>query len=388
MRILILPSWYPTPENPGSGVFFRDQAEALAEAGHDVTVMYIQLYSIKNVIGHVSKEPQFKEINGVKTYYYYACSYGADRRMRVCERVREVFPKAIKSLMDKEGNFDIVHAHSFRAAGYAAVVNKRLLGCPVIVTEHISSIGNDEITSLEKKHLKTTVEGANLFVCVSENLKTIVKEKTGTNKKILVIPNILPSVFSEAIAEEEEIKSDKLRFIAVGSLREIKRYDFMINAFADVFSNCRDVELRICGDGPARDKLKKLIEALSLEDKVKLLGYQSREDVRKQMLMSHVMLQASKSETFGVVLIEAMACGLPVIGTRNGGSNEVLEAYGANAVDVDDYDAYCEAIKEIAHTFKSYNRKLIRNNTLYKYGKKSIVELLEEAYKEALTFGK
>lgn len=383
MNILIIPSWYPDEKNPETGCFFRDQAKTLVDKGHAVTVLRISVDSIADCLKHgYIRKVKYINDEGIATYYISVCAFGTAHLGHLFYKLQErVAKRAIRCLQKRGICFDVIHAHSFRNGGYLACKCKRIVNCPVIVTEHLSTIENNKLTSIEQDNLKYTVNNADRFICVSDHLRTVVKEKTNTNKEIIVIPNMLSKLF---YFDNTVLKYEKFTFIAAGALRAIKQYDLMIRAFSKAFNGKMGIQLLICGEGDERGNLEKIISNYNLNDFVFLIGHQSRSDLSEKMKRSHAFVQSSKSETFGVAQIEAMASGLPVIGTLNGGSNELLNTYGATAVAVGNVDEMASAMQQVYESYSKYDCGLIAKNAINKYGRFEIINAIESVYTSAI----
>ena len=141
-------------------------------------------------------------------------------------------------------------------------------------------------------------------------------------KKMVKIPN--PVILHNASYTDREWEYGNHTVICVGRHVEFKQQDIAIKAFSRVAELVEDAKLIICGEGPQKRYLEKLIKALHLQDKVYLLGFQS--DITYYYEHSKVFLLTSDNEPFGNVVVEAMAAGVPVISLNSpGGPPEILD---------------------------------------------------------------
>ena len=140
----------------------------------------------------------------------------------------------------------------------------------------------------------------------------------------------------------------------------------------------KDAYLVIAGAGEERKNLEKLIASLGLEKKVSLFGKANREEVRVLMQQANSFVLSSKIETFGVVLIEAMACGIPVVSTKCGGPNKIVDADTGVLCD-STVSGLSEAMLDVM--LKKKDGHLIRKKAVERYSKgyvsKMIVERME-----------
>lgn len=129
------------------------------------------------------------------------------------------------------------------------------------------------------------------------------------NKKIKIveIPNILEEI------PEQSSKLNKNRLVAVGRLHPEKDFETLINVFNKVLKQIPNSMLTIVGGGDELDKLKQLTEKLNIENKVKITGMVSKEQVEEYLMNSDIYVMTSITECFPMVLLEASSCGLPLI---------------------------------------------------------------------------
>src|SRR5207248_739236 len=122
---------------------------------------------------------------------------------------------------------------------------------------------------------------------------------------------------------ERRRRSGTVRILAVGRLTRQKGFDIAVRAFVSVHKVISCARLEIAGDGEDRALLGRLIEELGLADCVSLLG--KRDDVPELMEKAHVLVHPARWEGFGLVLLEAMSAGLPIVASRVGAIPEVVD---------------------------------------------------------------
>jgi glycosyltransferase involved in cell wall biosynthesis len=152
--------------------------------------------------------------------------------------------------------------------------------------------------------------------------------------------NEIQKLKNEKISDYNNIfyNNDVIKFITIGSLRKVKGHDYLIKAFSKVKDQLPNSKLIIIGDGPLRKELEQLIEKLSLKDDVHLMGLQK--NPYKYMAKSDIFVFSSKYEGFPNALLEALACGLPIISIDcETGPREILDhsKYGL-LVDENNFD--------------------------------------------------
>jgi glycosyltransferase involved in cell wall biosynthesis len=158
-----------------------------------------------------------------------------------------------------------------------------------------------------------------------------------------------------------------------------------IGAFNKAFKNNLKVKLTIIGGGPNKKNLESLIEELNLEDRIKLTGRIERKEIAEYFKKSDAFVLASKRETFGVVFIEAMASGLPVIATRCGGPEHFIKKEQGLIIGKNNIDELAAAMEDIYKNIGSYDNEKISKMTVEQFSPKSVAEQITEVYKNVIS---
>jgi len=176
---------------------------------------------------------------------------------------------------------------------------------------------------------------------------------------------------------------DKFIFLTVSYLKDNKNVDVLIKAFKKALDHI-DAKLIIGGKGPEEEKLKMLCADLGISNKVEFKGALSRAEVPQVINSCNVFVLASKFETFGVVLIEALSSGKPVISTKNGGAQDIVNSNNGLLVDVDSVSQLGDAIIKMKENYSKYNSVNISRECKDKYNKTNVAARIEEVYKKLL----
>ncbi|GAB7388783.1 glycosyltransferase [Bacillaceae bacterium] len=379
MHILIVPSWYPTALQPIGGIFFKEQAQALQKYGYKVTVVFPELWSVKTIGKQKSPSGISFEIeDGLNTYRYRGYNFFP----RVPYAVGILYYKRLKTLykkiVDEQGKPDLIHAHSCLWGGWAAAKLSQKENLPFVITEHSSAFARNLIKPYQKKLVSYTLLQAKKVIVVGPGLKKELAKYVVDENKIALIPNIV-NVDSFYPKQRTSILK-KFRFFSLAILTQNKGMDILIQAFAKAFRHNQDVELIIGGDGEERKNLENLVRELKVENNVKLIGALSRDQVREQMQQCDAFVLASRYETFGVVFIEALACGKPIIATACGGPEMIVNEKNGLLVPVNDVEALGKALKYMVDQYEQYDPELIRRDCIEKYSEEAVVSKLNEIY--------
>jgi colanic acid/amylovoran biosynthesis glycosyltransferase len=188
-----------------------------------------------------------------------------------------------------------------------------------------------------------------LIHCVSDDMRRTVESYGAPSERILVNRPAVPVADFAPIAARRLPHDGPLRVLSIGRLHWKKGFDDSLRAIAGLVASGRSVEYRIAGDGAEREKLSFLIHQLGIGAQVTLLGVQRQDEIRDQLAWADVLLLPSLSEGISNAVLEAMAAGLPVIATRCGGMDEVIDD-GADGflVDVGDVEAMQARLVQVA----------------------------------------
>jgi len=165
-------------------------------------------------------------------------------------------------------------------------------------------------------------------------------------------------------------------------LNPIKKQANLIRAFAAAFKAEPDVSLTIAGDGPERAALQALIHELRLEAQVRLVGHVERHAVPALLAQADAFVLSSSYETFGVVIAEALAMGVPVVSTACRGPNSIVTDVDGLLVDVDDIEQLSRAMRDIRDRIADFEPQRIRAHCLARYGEDAVVSRLAAIYRE------
>lgn len=383
MKALIIPSWYEAGSNQQMGSFFREQAVALNNAGIEVIVVDATFLSTKTLFNRKVNSGVRRIVdNGLITYIRKIPSFGMYHFEKLAAKIFEYNLKRIYKCIVNDGHkIDIIHAHSFFPAGIAAVRFGKRNGIPVIVTEHSSTILSMNLNKTRKNLLVETVEKSNTFICVSQVLKKAVNRCLNFSRDIKVIPNMVSPLFHPLLPPNLNL-TQSFTFISVGNLIASKRFDLTINAFADKFCGKTNFKLIIIGAGEMNSKLQQIVLQRNVAHQVEIMGRLDRIQVARELSKADVFVLPSDYETFGVVYIEALASGIPVIATRNGGADEIINESNGVLVDVNNVIELGEAMEFMYNKYLMFNKRKISEGCQANYGETVVVKAIMKEYEK------
>ncbi|RSL33788.1 N-acetyl-alpha-D-glucosaminyl L-malate synthase BshA [Salibacterium salarium] len=364
---------YPTVG--GSGVVATELGKLLAERGHDVHFISTSLpFRLNKTYSNIYYHEV--EVNQYEVFQYPPYS------LTLASKMAEVI---------KREKLDILHVHYAVPHAVCALLAKDMVDhdVKVVTTLHgtdITVLGHDP--SL-RDIIRYAIERSDKVTAVSRALATQTKDMLESQRPIETVYNFIderiyrPQVFDQDLRKSFNIPHENKVIIHISNFRPVKRVLDVVNAFY-VINNETPSTLLMIGDGPEKTRAWQRAEELGIDDRVLFVGNQNH--VVDFLNISDLMLLLSEKESFGLSALEAMACGVPVIGTDAGGIPEVIideeTGYVCNIGDAENAGkagAYLLKKPDLYQAFAEASKK--RANDVF--SSKSIVRQYEAIYDEA-----
>lgn len=373
MKVMIISRGYPSEDYPANGNHEYDYAIALRKNGIDAYVVALDLRSIrrKRSFGYGKRT-----VLGVPTYT--VDLPGGAISKQILGRMGSRGLKRIYKDILKDGNKpDVIHAH-FTEPAYAAALFNQEVGLPFVITEHSSEIRKADISKSLYQAAKYAYGACHVLIADSEALAQAIWNKF--SMKAYVEP---PAMDLSAFKVGPPLEG-RLNFVTAGNLKPIKRMDLLIRAFAASRAPDHGAMLHIYGEGEERSVLAAEIASRWLEGIVILHGNATREELVRAYAQSDCFCLASQVENFGKVYVEALAAGLPVIGTRSGGPDGFVNETNGILVPVNDEEAFAQAFSRMAETFEDYDKEKIAKDARRHFGEEAVAQGLLKHFKTAM----
>ena len=374
MKLLIIPSWYPSNIHPESGTFFRERALILQNHGFNITIAAHIVHSARDVLKFIPDQKNSMPINDNEMIVYKTEALNPYPKLpkQAFKNYKKSISALVQRIIAKQGKPDLVFIHSSLFAGVALAKYLHEQSIPYMVSEHLKEfIIDDGWTAFQKVCINNSYNYASRIIATSTALKNNIQSEFNiSDEKITLIPNPADvQSFSLRIENTE----GPFTFIAIALLRQEKRLDILIDAFAKLIKNMPDAVLTIVGDGPEKDNLELLSRKLNISKRVNFTGYQKKPAVAEMLRHHHALVLSSEVETFGVALVEAMTAGLPVIATRCGGPESIVSLETGILVKRNDSVKLAKAMQKIIDRYSTYDPNKIRQIALEEYGDKAYV---------------
>ena len=380
MHVLLMPSWYPTEAGPVSGIFFRDQALALVSAGVRTGVVFTEQRTLRSLSPRALSENHWQlsdravdQVAEIRRHGWSLVPRSFSRRLWVNSMVG-----LGRTYVSRYGKPDILHVHSCVSAALPAHTLSQELGLPFVVTEHRTHFLQNQWRPPEPERTRAALRAAAAVCAVSSALAGAV-ERFAPGIACQVIPNLVDTDYFATVASLPR-RPDQFRILTACILTRKKGVDNLIRAFSSAFPNDAEARLIIAGDGPERSLLEKLVKSLRLSDRVEFLGMLDRHRLRQEMGRATIFALASHIETFGVVIIEALSAGLPVIATRCGGPEDILTRDTGWLVTPGVQDELTAALREARIAIRGIDRSALVGFARERYSRQIMVSRLHGLY--------
>ncbi len=394
MRVLII-NHFPL-EGSGSGIYTKNIALKLTELGHEVMAIIPNhykekdaKYEVKNILFNNGKNDDFDldfnfpcfTTHPKSTTTFYELS---DEQMK---QYIDVMQKATDEAV-REFKPDIIHAQHLWIAPYCA----HNTGVPYVVTAHGTDIKG---FVLDERYVPFALEGAKHAAKVITISKQVDEEvgrlyHVEKERRELILNGFDENIFKikdvtrKEVLESFGLKDSKYVVSFVGKLADFKGVDILLKAAKIYEEKLGDVTTLIVGDGELYEDLDNLRKTLRLKN-VNMLGHQNQEKVADIYNIADVSTVPSRKEPFGLVAIEALACGTPVVVTNGGGLVDFVDDTIGAVIDEEDYAALAQAIiDEIQNNDKKAKRKRAYSFAIKSFSWKRVINEVVDLYKEAL----
>jgi glycosyltransferase involved in cell wall biosynthesis len=399
MKILMLTWEYPPRIVGGIARVVNDLSKRLIKDGHDVTV----------VTYREGDAPYFEDDKGVKVYRVDNYMINPNNFIDWIMQMNFNMVAKANEIIAKEGKFDVIHAHDWLVA-YAAKTLKNSYDIPIVATIHATESGrNSGIHDETQRYINDTewmlTYEATEVIVNSNYMKRELQSLFGLPfEKINVVPNGININMFSGVEKDYDFRrqyaADNEKIILfMGRLVYEKGVQHLIAAMPKILAGYNDAKLVIAGKGGMLDELKAQVNAMGISNKVYFTGYMDSKQVCKMYKCADISVFPSTYEPFGIVALEAMLSGTPVVVSDIGGLNEIIQhgengmkSYAGNPNSIADsilallYNPQLSAdvVKKAKSMVKSeYNWAKIAQDTHFTY-QKAICQTMAERQKRQI----
>lgn len=334
MRVLVFTSLYPNRVWPHHGVFVKERITHLAalQRGEVQVVAPVPYFPPLKITQRwlFSQVPRREVIAGLEVYHP---RYFMLPKVGMCLHALLMFVSVLPAIhkLQKKFHFDLIDAHYVYPDGLAAVLLGRFFRVPVVVSARGSDVNLFTTFPLIRQLLRVTLKRADGVIAVSQALKEVIRCLGIPASKVTVIPNGIDTTkffpVAKEVARMQLGLAEHRILLTVGHLTPVKGFDLLIRALNRLLEEGRygsRLSLVIIGEGALRQRLEILVSSLGLKEHVRLVGAVPHELLYLWYSAADLFCLASSREGWPNVLLEALACGTPVVATAVGGIPEIL----------------------------------------------------------------
>lgn len=386
----------------GSGVYTVNLAKSLVKAGHEISIIIpenetknVQNDEFKNFKLHPVYFKNEEEIPGQLDFNFPCFTSHPRSSFNFYDMTDEQynlycskFDEAIKQEID-EFNPDVIHSGHIWIISAIACKYK----IPVVVTSHGTDIIGLQKGNRYKNDAKFVTQKAKKIISVSKDNYNLIKSFFPNINPIIISAGYDPKIFNiqnfnkTDLLEKYGIKYNNQKIVLyAGRLSYLKGVDILLNS-AKLYESKENIITIIAGNGALRKELKNLSKELELKN-VYFIGHKSQRTLKKLYNVADVFAMPSRQEAFGLVAVEALACGLPVVCSETGGMKEYINKNVGKLIKNEDYKGLAKAILYILNNSPKYNKEALSAYAQDNFAQEKIINKLIQIYNEVIKQGR
>ena len=404
-HIVFLARWYPHRYDPMFGLFVQRHAEAAA-LFNDITVIYCQqtnrdvsttpIINKQDVDDASNNNSKFEIVRTLENNVDTIRVYYKKPKNKILSLIR--FYRANMKALKLCKKPDMIHVHILTRLGVIAWIQKLLHKTPYIITEHWSRYlpGNDFGGFMRKMFTKIVVRNAETVTTVTENLAIAMKNHGLKNDNYVVLPNVvnldmfhITPKCTDAInrVHTNHVHTNRVHTNRVPKIIHISCFEDKSKNISGLLESLKIVEEKgidfqctLIGEGMDLELMKEKAKNLQLINKVSFTGLMEGQKLADELSSGDFLVLSSNYENMPVVILEALASGLPVVSTNVGGIKEMIDDTKGILVEPRNKESLAEAMIKMIETHKKYDANYLRDSVIEKYGYESVGRFLSGLY--------
>lgn len=367
INLLVVPASYPEDEQDLKGIFIKDYVTSV-KPFCNVTVFSWSFSSDKRGL---KKNNEF----GIDIFRLYL----KKRNGKIGKTLQYIdwFIKSKRFLLKSKNNYNLIHTHSGTIPGVLTTLISKWTRIPNIITEHTGPFSKISKNIISYALCKYSMKNSYAVLPVSNDLKEQIIASGINSNNFVVLHN---PVDTELFNIDKNIKKDKVILFA-GRLEAYKGALRTVIAFEKIINDFPDYILKIIGDGPELKTIRDYIgKNKELDKKVILFGGTTKKIISEEMKKSSFFIFPSEHETFGLVVAEAMASGLPVITANTTSFPEYVTPECGILINPSDVNEISKSMSDIILSIDDYNAEYIRTQIVDRFSFEVFGQKLMELY--------
>lgn len=391
-KVLVLAKSYPNPVFDVQGLWVESmvrQSANFCEPKVISPVVYCPpLPGLSSYYTRLRRIPRHRWVNGIEVFHPRFLS-GPGYSLRPLEAAAYYW--AARRALDRlrpDFRFDLIHAHFTYPDGCVAVRLGRLFKVPVIITEqNLWGAWMDRNGIVRRQTIRAARE-CTFHVAISTAVRESIACLAGESEKLRIIPDAVDgSAFT--LPDKNNLRH-RNQIIFVGAIRQVKGVDVLLRAIRILIDSGRDVNLVLVGESYFKnyrheyDRIRKMSQEVGLGNHVNFAGKKPLRELVRNIQESAVLVLPSQAESFGMVLVEALACGTPVVATRCGGPEDIVNDRVGVLVPPANPELLARGIDDVLARRGGFDPAELRAYALENFGSEVVGRRLSALYEEAL----
>ena len=381
MHILTISEVYPSKNSPQYGIFIKQQMDELKGFGHKIDVLMPTRGNSNTAVVETA-------FDGIRVF---SVGYRVNRYELFLKQIAHSVYQQLKSLI-VQNKYELLAVHITGDAILKIIVDiGNELGIAVVAHYHGLNVWKEYVSShrireaFYAKRRTIMLKKTQAIIGVSNKVSNIVQKRIKDVPVYTVYNGVETQLFYSQVKKE-----NYFTIVGVGNLIPIKGFSFLIEAFAKIYEKNKNSRLKIIGDGVERALLEDQVNNKKLSDVVTFFGKIPYEEVANEMRNSQLFILPSYYEAIGCVYLEAMACGIPTIGVKGMGVDEIIiDGENGLLVEQKNVDSIVKQIERVIND-KELAEKLSKNGreTALKYTWKNSAKELDKVYEQVVNTGR
>lgn len=396
MNVFYIPSWYPSQDHPLSGIFIQEQIEGLTKQYSDLkagisiwgqkdedAMLYLKepLQSLIKVLKHEHQREEFQVLKE-NAFIFYNSAFTWTKKIANgnINNIIKANDKNFQLFESRFGKVQLIHAFITFPGGYIAMKLAEKYNLPYIITEEMSPFKPDVFMNLKRKineQVLLPLEKAAKPIAVSHFSADQIQSYISS--QVTYIPNMVDEDFFQPASKE--VEREKFTFFTLGRMEEQKGIPVLLEAISKLKN--KDILFKIGGDGEELVKYKLLGEQLSL-DNIEWLGALNRDEAKLAFQNCNAFVLPSLHESMGVVFAEAIACGKPIVATKCGGPESIVNENNGLLAEVGDSADLANKIDRMVNNYDRYKAEVIREDFLERFSRKVVTAQIIKGYNQVI----
>lgn len=338
MNVLVITRLFPNENNSYNGIFVKDICDNLIK-NHNININVISPIPKSNfILAAVNKKykdyynhSKMKKENNYIVYYPRYNKYIP--KLNISSEAYFYAKSVLRKIRKYKMKVDVIYSHWLYPDAAAIKIIADKLDVPYIIHSHEDNL----MLHLKNKALKSkivdAINNSKVTYCVSNDAKSKLLHTFNVNKNnIKVVYNGVDTKLfhyekDENLKKQLNIKEDDKVVTCVAALdRKKGQYNLIEAAYLLKQQGINNMKFIFVGNGPEYDKYKKAIESYDLTDEILMVGFKNKKEITQLLNISDLFVLPSNFESFGIVTIEALACGVPVVASNVGGIPEIINS--------------------------------------------------------------